>query len=472
MAPEKPNLIIFITHDQGQYVGIYDSERTPNSLNTPNIDEIGNHGIHFTNSFCTAPQCSPSRGGMQTSKYPHQNGLMGLVNRGWTLPASNKTIPMFLGENGYTTHLMGFQHEVRDVKTLGYDTFSKRGPEPQYSCQMLVDEYVRFLQKHKDDEKPFFLCIGTPEVHRPYPVFGEGVDSETIKVFPYLPDHGLVRRDIAEFYGAIQSVDQVIGKLTNALKKFGLEENTLFIYTTDHGEAFPRAKCTLYDPGIKILLLMKWPKSPLFNGGKICESLISNIDLLPTLLDLIGAEIPNDLEGKSFLPILRGEKQETRNEIYTEKTFHEIYHPIRSVRTKRYKYIKNFEKLRTLFHMPKDIYKDGSGKVMQNYYTKTSCPYEEFYDLEKDPHEKKNLINHPAYHEKIKELKQELQKWMEKTDDPLLNGKVKPQKRVLEKWGQIKLFESIYSPLESLVSFLMRNKYLHRILFTVLKHLP
>lgn len=472
MAQKKPNIIVFITHDQGQFAGLYDSKKTPNSLRTPNLDRIGKKGIQFTNNFCTAPQCSPSRGGIQTSKYPHQNGLMGLVNRGWTLPSTNKTIPMYLREQGYSTHLIGFQHEARDVETLGYDTYSKRGPEPQYSCQMLIDDYIRFLQKHKDDDKPFYLCIGTPEVHRPFPVFGDAVDPKRVKIPAYLPDHALVRQDLAEFYGSIHSVDKVIGKLTNALEKLRLDEQTLFIYTTDHGEAFPRAKCTLYDPGIKTLLMMKWPKSPLFSGGKVHDALISNIDLLPTLLDLIDAEVPEDIEGRSFLPVLKGQSLEAREEIYTEKSFHEIYHPIRSVRTKRYKYIRNFEKLRTLFHMPKDIYKDGSGKVMRHYYTKSTCPFEEFYDLETDPAEKKNLINHPDYQEQIQELKDKLDDWMKETDDPLLKGKIKPQTNVLEKRKDIEILESIYSPLESFISFLMRNKYLHKILFTVLKHIP
>jgi hypothetical protein len=122
--------------------------------------------------------------------------------------------------------------------------------------------------------------------------------------------------------------------------------------------------------------------------------------------------------------------------------------------------------------MPKDIYKDGSGKVMKNYYTKSTCPFEEFYDLETDPAEKKNLINHPDYQEQIQELKDKLDDWMKETDDPLLKGKIKPQDNVLEKRKDIEIFESIYSPLESFISFLMRNKYLHKILFTVLKHIP
>ncbi|MFX1588998.1 MAG: sulfatase-like hydrolase/transferase, partial [Promethearchaeota archaeon] len=108
---KKPNIILFITHDQGQYLGCYNSFQTPNSLKTPNLDKLAKDGVRFTNYFCTAPECSPSRGGIQTSLYPHQNGLMGLLDRGWTLPANNKTLPMYLKENGYTTHLLGFQHE-------------------------------------------------------------------------------------------------------------------------------------------------------------------------------------------------------------------------------------------------------------------------------------------------------------------------------------------------------------------------
>ncbi len=111
----KPNIVLFITHDQGQYIGCYDSPQTPNSLNTPNIDKLAKEGVRFTNNFSTAPLCSPSRGSIQTSKYPHQNGLMGLVNRGWTLPEYNKTLPMYLNDNGYSTHLLNLQHESRDL---------------------------------------------------------------------------------------------------------------------------------------------------------------------------------------------------------------------------------------------------------------------------------------------------------------------------------------------------------------------
>ena len=167
---EKPNIIIFITHDQGQFLGCYSSPQTPNSLNTPNLDILAENGVRFTNHFCTAPQCSPSRGGIQTSLYPHQNGLMGLVDRGWTLPKRNKTLPMYLKEQGYTTHLMGFQHEVFDAYTLGYDTISKRRSEPLYNCQKMNKNYRNFFEAHQNEENPFYVCIGVTQVHRPFGV--------------------------------------------------------------------------------------------------------------------------------------------------------------------------------------------------------------------------------------------------------------------------------------------------------------
>ncbi len=179
----KPNIILFITHDQGQFLGCYDSPQAPNSLSTPNLDQIAEKGVKFTNYFCTAPQCSPSRGSIMTSKFPHQNGLMGLVNRGWTLPEEHKTLPMYLKQNGYTTHLIGLHHVSRDPSTLGYDTiterfFSKKGIEIDflYNCKSVEEESFKFFNKHKNDDNPFYLSIGVEEVHRPFKQWAEPVE--------------------------------------------------------------------------------------------------------------------------------------------------------------------------------------------------------------------------------------------------------------------------------------------------------
>lgn len=428
----KPNIISFITHDQGQFLGCYDSPQTPNSLSTPNLDQIAEKGVKFTNYFCTAPQCSPSRGSIMTSKFPHQNGLMGLVNRGWTLPEEQKTLPMYLKQNGYTTHLIGLHHVSRNSLTLGYDTiterfFSKRGIEIDilYNCKLVEEESFKFIDKHKNDDNPFYLSIGVEEVHRPFKQWADPVELDSVKVPPFLPDNEMIRKELAKYYGAINRVDITIGRIINKLQETGIKEKTLFIFTTDHGSPFPRAKCTLYDPGIKTILIMYQPESRLFSGGKVIKNLLSNIDYFPTLLDLIGAKIPEDIEGKSILPILKDEKEEIRTEIFAEKTFHELYDPIRGIRTHNYKYIRNFEKLETLYQIPTPTLMAPSGKYIKKFYEKPRRD-EELYDLEKDPNEKINVIDNPKYEDIALNLKNKLLDWMKKTQDPILKGKIAP----------------------------------------------
>ena len=430
---KKPNIILFITHDQGQFLGCYSSPQTPNSLETPNLDKIAKNGIRFTNYFCTAPQCSPSRGSIQTSLYPHQNGLMGLVDRGWSLPKEFKTMPMYLKELGYSTHLIGLNHESRYPSNLGFDTmterfFSKRGRENNflYNCNLVEKESKKFLEDHKNNEKPFYVSIGVEEVHRPFKIWADPVDPNSLNVPPFLPDNEIVRKELSEFYGAINRVDLTIERIISMLEDTGLNENTLFIYTTDHGSPFPRAKCTLYDPGIETILLMHEPNSNMFSNGKVMNNLLSNVDLLPTLIDYIGGEIPKNIEGKSFLPLLKQEQTEVRSEIYVEKTYHEIYDPIRGIRTNNYKYIRNFEKLDTLYQMAAPMLMAPSGKYMKNFYNSPRST-EELYDLRKDPLEKTNVINTTEYQEIVTELRIRLSNWLKATNDPILQGRIPRQ---------------------------------------------
>ncbi len=421
----KPNIVLFITHDQGQYIGCYDSPQTPNSLNTPNIDKLAKEGVRFTNNFSTAPLCSPSRGSIQTSKYPHQNGLMGLVNRGWTLPEYNKTLPMYLNDNGYSTHLLNLQHESRDPSTLGYDTISKFSYAPKVTERRIL----KFFSKLNPDDGPFYACVGTFENHIPFDRRGEPVSPDKVKVPPFLPDDIDIRKDLGEFYGSVHTVDGMVGGILKLLEEKGLKENTLFIFTTDHGIAFPRAKTTLYDPGIKTALIMNLPNQKILNKGAVIDSMVSNMDLFPTILELIGAEIPNDIAGKSFLPILKGEQKSIRSEIFAEKTYHDKYDPIRCIRTEDYKYIKNFEKMEFLFQLPDDMANMARmGKVFNEKFPelfKQSRPDEELYDLKLDPNERNNLINNPGYTKIAADLKEQLMNWMKRTKDPLLNGKIK-----------------------------------------------
>jgi arylsulfatase A-like enzyme len=173
---------------------------------------------------------------------------------------------------------------------------------------------------------------------------------------------------------------------------------------------------------------MNCPNNIFFSGGKVFEQMISNIDLMPTLLDFIGAEIPENIEGKSFLPILKATTLPFRSEIYTEKSYHNIYDPMRSVRTKEYKYIRNFESSQYLYEMPIDIERSLSGQDLKDKI-KMKRNEEEFYDLKEDPLEFNNLAYNLAYNDVLLELRQKLYNWMEKTNDPLLKGKIKDERQ-------------------------------------------
>jgi arylsulfatase A-like enzyme len=229
-----------------------------------------------------------------------------------------------------------------------------------------------------------------------------------------------VRLDFAQFHGLIHAVDECVGKILKTLEAEGLAEDTWVIFTTDHGIAFPRAKSTLYDPGIKTALIMRWPRG--FAGSKVYKELFSNIDLLPTILEAIGVEVPESIQGKSFLGLLQGRKFKPREEIFAEKTYHDIYDPIRAIRTTRFKYIRSFEKMPNL-PLPSDIRRSLSARSVPEEF-KGERPPVELYDLEADPDEMNNLVGGPAYAEIEKELDARLTKWLEETNDPILKGPI------------------------------------------------
>ena len=221
-------------------------------------------------------------------------------------------------------------------------------------------------------------------------------------------------------------MDNTIGKIIDCLKEVDLYENTLFIFTTDHGAPFPRAKGTLYDPGIKTLLVMHYPNSEEFSGGKVYNQILSNIDLLPTLLKATGGTTPKNIEGKSFLPLLRGDTNQGRFSIFTEKSYHDTYDPMRGIRTEDFKFIFNFEPIDTQYLLPLDIDRSYSGQVVKENY---NIPRKqmELYDLHKDPNEQVNLAYKTEYQDITIELKQQLFNFLTSTNDPILNGKIQMQ---------------------------------------------
>lgn len=436
MAESRPNVLLMHAHDLGQYLGCYGVD-----VDTPRIDSFADSGALFEQHFGTAPQCSPSRGSLMTGQYPHVNGLIGLAHGKWSLDDDADTLPRHLGDAGYETHLFGLQHITQETDRLGYDRIHSPGnlypgvsPEVHASnrAKDVAAEFSSFLEAEAYDA-PFFASVGFFEVHRAgeddgrfgfdpenYPT----VDPESVEPLPYLPDRQGIRQDLAEMHGMVRSLDQAVGSILDTLAEAGLEEETLVIFTADHGIAFPRAKGSCYDPGTEAALIIRYPG--LADGGERYDELLSNVDVLPTVLDVADAPVPDDRDGRSFRSLLADDGDyDEREQIFTEMTWHDRYNPVRSIRTERYKYIRSFWHLSKVY-LSEDVFASRAGREVRETYSVPTRPYEELYDLEVDPLEQQNVVFEPQYQDARTTLSRRLKDWMESTADPLLEGPVVP----------------------------------------------
>lgn len=425
---KRLNILMIISHDTGRHLGSYGRK-----VETPELDGIAAEGIQFDNYFCSQPQCSPSRGSILTGKYGHNHGLMGLTHLGHTMKKGVKTLPAEMKKAGYDTCLFGFFHEsidgVYEGEELGYEHVVEI---PGNAASKVTDKLEVFLRERSEsaNEKPFYASVGFEETHRPFDDF-EPDPLNSVEVPPYLPDTEKIRKDIAYFQGSVKELDRAIGRIKGLLDDTGFADNTVLVYTTDHGIAFPRAKGTLLDAGLETALLIKFPKGMITESSRRDE-LLCNIDLMPTLLELAGGEMPQEIDGYSFLPLLEQQEYTERDHFFCELTWHDRYHPMRGIRTKRYKYIRNFEDGPKVY-LPYDLYMSLSGEEVRKEYSAQNSA-EELYDLKQDPLEQENLAEKQQYRKVLVELRDRVAKWMADTDDPLLKGPVPGTEA--EEWRQ------------------------------------
>lgn len=431
---ETPNICLIHCHDLGQYLGCYGVD-----IETPRIDALATEGALFENHFTTAPQCSPSRASLMTGRHPHENGLMGLAHGAWELHDEERVLPQYLSEAGYSTYLFGLQHVTEYTDRLGYDGIHSKGilsPDAPAAIHEVdrareVSDAFATALSGGDLDSPFFASIGFFELHRMENDDGmfvfsddryEAADPENVDPLPYLPDDPDIRHDLAEMYGMVRAIDDAVGTVLDALDAAGLDD-TLVLFTTEHGLAMPGAKGSVRDPGIEGALLVRHPD--LIEAGARYDELVSNVDVLPTILDLLAEPIPDRVSGRSFLPLLAGEECAPRDRLFSGMTWHDTYNPMRAVRTERFKYIRNFWCLPEVY-LTNDVSHSPSGKVVRTEFERPTRPYEQLFDLKSDPHERENVVEDPNYGEAATELREQLHEWMHATDDPLLDGPVPP----------------------------------------------
>lgn len=416
----KPNVVLYVVDDHGtDDAGCYGNP----VIKTPGLDMLAREGTRFTHAFCTTASCSASRSVILTGlhnhaigQYGHQHGYNHFVS----FP-NIKSLPVLLENAGYRTACAGKYHVA---------------PESVYHFQRYIkgSSPVRMAQTSKafitaDDNQPFFLYFCTTEPHRPFRREGsDPVDPADVIVPPYLPDTPQCREELAQYYGSVQRADKGLVRLIEILKETGRWEDTLIIYISDNGIAFPGAKTTLYEPGMRLPCVVRNPFAK--KKGVVTDVMVTWADITPTILDFAGAfpEKPQ-FHGRSFLSVLQQEHPTGWDEIYASHTFHEItmYYPMRVVRTRKYKLIWNIAH-KLDYPFASDLYASKTWqavlKRVDKVYGKRSIeayihrPKFELYDLKNDPHEVKNLAEDTKHAKILEELKGKLKAFQRQTKDP------------------------------------------------------
>jgi len=412
-AAERPNFIIMLADDVSwNDLGCYGHKK----IKTPHLDTMAHEGMRFELAFLTCSSCSPSRCSILTGRYPHSTGAAELHQ---PLPADQVVFAGQLKKAGYYTAAAGKWHLGPAART-NFDRIEGGGPS---GCE----NWVKVL-KERPADKPFFLWLAAFDAHRGYAK--NAIDKphglQDAVVPPYMPDAPAVREDLAMYYDEISRLDQYAGKVFAELKRQKIDNNTFVLFLADNGRPFPRSKTTVYDSGVRTPFIVRWPAGA--KAGKVCNDLVSSVDIAPTILTLAGLPIGDTYQGVSFSPLLREAAHFNRSYVYAEHNWHDYQAHQRSVRSYKYLYIRNglpqlpntppADAVRSpsYLHMLK---LEAAGKLPAS---QRDCfiaprPVDELYDVVADPHNMKNLAADPRYAATLQEMKTALNNWQHKTGD-------------------------------------------------------
>ena len=462
-ADDRPNILFCISDDQSF---AHTGANGDPVIKTPGFDRIAKEGIRFTNSYCDAPTCGPSRSAILTGQ--HIWRLEEAGNLWSTLPAKFKTYTELLSAAGYFVGSTGKGWSPGDLAAGGrseqpagkvYRTefYGKRNlkdiPKPVKSFSPVAYgfNFKEFLKK-KPKGKPFCFWLGTYEPHRGYEAGSgkkSGMDPSKVKVPGIFPDNEIVRNDILDYMLEVEHFDNHVNMAIKQLEEAGELENTIVIVTSDHGMPFPRAKASLYDWGTKVPLAIRWPKG-IKNPGRVSHEFVNLSDIAPTLLEAAGVTKPEMMTGKSLMPLLKSSKAKHRDRAFIAMERHAGCreggkgYPCRAIRTKDFLYIYNFDSNRwpagdpdpkfcarlipygELDNSPtKDFMlenRDMPGVTQLANLAFEKRNTEELYRISSDPDQLKNLAESPEYESVRKEMKKQLFDYLEKTKDPRVTG--------------------------------------------------
>ena len=441
----KPLNILFITADDLAYNSIGAFGCRVKDI-TPNIDRLATEGIKFTNAHINSAVCQPCRQSLLTGLYPHNNGAEGFE----PIDDNITTLPELLRKAGYINGILGKEIHHQPTEKFCWDFIPYRTEKDSIwrsgnsRNPALFYEYAkRFFKMAKSENKPFFFQANSHDPHRPFassaldstewggkmPPITRIYSPKDIEMLGYLPDIPDVRKEVTQYYNSVYRCDQNLGAVLKALKENGFESNTLVIFLSDHGASFPFSKAQCYHNSTKTPMIIRWPGITKPGSANI-ENLISGTDIMPTILEAAGLNVPDKLDGRSFKPLLLKGKYEERSYLLT--SFYQIFEkkrfPMRCLQNKEFGYIYNFWSDGST-----TMAGDATGGITWKAMIKAAATdpviagrvelykhrvREEFYDLKRDPNGLINLIDNPAFAEKIKEFREMMPLEMKKCNDP------------------------------------------------------
>lgn len=420
-AKEKPNIVLIIADDISfDDMGCYGNK----IVKTPNIDRLAKEGMRFDNAFLVTSSSSPSRCSIVTGRYPHSTGAAELHT---PLPETEIPFPLLLKQNNYYTAHAGKWHMGPSVYRA-FDRYTDNNGYDNGNGGEL--NWVRFL-KERDKNKPFFFWLASHDAHRPWGAdkFMITHDPDEIEVPLFFADTPETRGDIVSYYNEIARFDYYVGEVRKELERQGVFENTIMIVMADNGRPFPRSKTRVYDSGMKTPFIVSWPNG-IKQKGSVSNSLISSIDIAPTLLEIAGVEIINGIQGVSFSAILENPSKEIRQTVYAEHNWHDYEAYERMVRTKNFLYVFNGRPNLTNGG-PADSKRSPTQKSLnkvrdEGMLTPAQAdvfihprPAEELFDLSEDSLQIINVASLPQYQKELTELRILFKSWQQKTGDTM-----------------------------------------------------
>lgn len=439
-TPQKqPNILWITCEDMSPHLGSFGEK----VAKTPNLDKLAKEAVRYTNVFSTAGVCAPSRSSLITGMYQTSIGTHNM--RTLQMPVTQKSSPLPSYSALLPEQVKCFPEYLRKA---GYYCTNNEKQDYQFEAPLTVwneNSKTADWQGRQDKNQPFFSVINLMITHESQ-VFAHDkepitVNPDSVIVPPYYPDNAIIRKDIARFLTNVEIMDRQVGEILQKLKDDELYDNTIIFFYSDHGDGLPFVKRELYDRGLKVPMLIRFPNAQ--NAGVVDNQLLSFVDFAPTVLSLANIPIPKYIQGQAFLG--KQKSKTTRKYIYAARDrMDSEYDRVRAVSDGRFKYLKNYQPEKPYYQDIKyrlsqkgmqeilRLKEAGQLNEQQAYWFRNSKPEEELFDTQSDPYEFKNLADNPAYKAKLIELRQKHLEWMKQFGDL---GAI-PEKELVTSWWQ------------------------------------